>query len=686
MTHFRRYAVPIWLLVLLILSFGPLIPWLGFYWDDWPVILTGHLQGAEGFWQFYQYDRPISAWTYAVTYPLLGSNPLHWHIFSLLLRWGTSVALWWTLTRLWPSHRREAGWTAALFSVYPVFIQQSISVAYSQHWTCYLLFLFSLGAMVEAWRAHQDSAHSNGRRRFWLFTLAALAASLLQLLTMEYFAGLELLRPLLLWFLVSAVNTSRREKLPLVLRSWLPYLAILIGFATWRMFFLKFPGADANSPGLLLRLITEPASAGLRLLQIAAQDTIHLFISVWANILSPANLDLSDRFSLFSWGWTAVVAAAAMLVLRLGSGKKTDAEIGSSNWSHQALAAGCAAVLLGMLPVWFTDRQIIVGLYSNRFGLPAMLGASLVMVGLLEALISKKVQRIVLLSLLIGLAAGAHLRVANEYRWSWVKQTRFYWNLAWRAPGLLPNTAITPDGEIFPYVGIYSTAAAINLLYPQDIADNQLPYWFYSLGREYGYIIDSFQQGMPLETNFRHYSFKGNSKDVLVVHYEPVEHDCLEVLSPEDANAPGISELTSTAAGNSNLSRILSEPASGPTPLDIFGAEPNHGWCYFYEKAALARQMEDWTEISRLGDQARQAGYAPNVSASDTAFEWLPFIEGYAKTGQAQEAKELSLAVLNEDKLISKRMCDVWEEIALSAPEAAQASSEARQEIGCMGQ
>ncbi len=671
-----RIPVPIWLLILLLLSFGPLLPWLGFYWDDWPVILTGRLQGAAGFWQFYQYDRPISAWTYAVTFPLLGSQPLNWHIFTLLLRWGTTAALWWTFLQVWPDRRREAAWTAALFAVYPVFIQQPISVAYSQHWICYLLFCFSLGAMVKAWRVFRTN-----RALALVWAGGAMAASLLQLLTMEYFAGVELLRPVLLWFLLNEEEKSPWKKIAGVLRGWLPYLLALTLFSIWRIFFLKFPGEDANSPGLLMRMFTKPAGSILRFCQIALQDTTHLLLSVWANILAPANIDLADRFNLFSWVWVILVAAVAFLILRRQ--KSPVEEAGNRRWSRQAMAAGGFAVLLGMLPVWFTDRQIIVGLYSNRFGLAAMLGASLFVTGLFEEIVAKKIQRVILLSLLIGLAAGAHLRVANEYRWSWVQQKRFYWNLAWRAPQIQPGTAITPEGEILNYVGIYSTAAGINLLYPPDGSSTKLPYWFYSLGREYEYIIEDFQKGMPLGTNFRNYSFQGNSKNILVVLYHPSDHDCMEVLTAKDANAPGVPEVSALAATNTNLSLIRDITTPGYPPEDIFGPEPAHGWCYLYEKADLARQLENWEEVAQLGDQAGKDGYTPLTPDSDTAFEWLPFIEGYARMNRWQEAQEISLVAWQEDRQIDARMCSLWKDLAHSQPGAEPFASELKQKIGC---
>ena len=255
----NAWAVPAGLLALLIVSFGLFIPRLGFYWDDWPVILTGRLFGASGFWQFYQYDRPFSAWTYILTFPILGSTPIRWHIFTLLLRWGTSLALWWTLIRLWPGHRREGTWAAFLFAIYPVFTQQSISVAYSQHWICYFLYFISLGTMIQAYRLSPQN-----RRWFWPLTALSLASSLLQLFTMEYFVGLELLRPIILWILAAEKQANLRQRAAAVFRTWLPYLLALSGFVLWRLFILKFPDEEANPPVLLIKMLSSPLESMLR--------------------------------------------------------------------------------------------------------------------------------------------------------------------------------------------------------------------------------------------------------------------------------------------------------------------------------------------------------------------------------------------------------------------------------------
>src|SRR5512141_1398096 len=114
-------AIPFALLFITVVSFGLLIPWLGFYWDDWPVIYMTKTQGIAGFWGFYQYDRPFSAWTYIVSAPILGTSPLRWQVFTLLLRWLTAVFVWASLRIIWPKKPHQVFWVALLFAVCPVF-------------------------------------------------------------------------------------------------------------------------------------------------------------------------------------------------------------------------------------------------------------------------------------------------------------------------------------------------------------------------------------------------------------------------------------------------------------------------------------------------------------------------------------------------------------------------------------
>jgi hypothetical protein len=645
------FAFPLALLGLLIISFGLLIPALGFYWDDWPVLLTHKLLGSEGLWQFYTFDRPISAWTYVVTLPVLGYSAPAWHIFTLLLRWLTCLGLWLTLRGIWPSRARQAALVTALFAVYPIFIQQPIAVAYSQHWITYLLFFVSLAAMVYAVRRP---------RLFWPLTSLSLLTAALHLATMEYFAGLELVRPLVLWLALANESALPRQRLVRTLRSFIPYLVVLLGFLLWRLFLLEIPGEDVNRPTLLLGLLQTPLTSIQRLLQIILQDGAYTLITTWARLLDPGLLEFSRTMLLF---WLAALVTVVAASIFFSFYRRADAEDHPiDRWPHQAMFLGLAIILLGTLPVWLSDRQMTSGLYADRFGLPAMFGAALFWVGLVYWLIAGRNKRVLVLSILLGLTVGMHLQTANDFRWSSELQQRFYWQLYWRAPSIVPGTAIYSDGEIFPYVGWYSTAAGINLLYP-DEQGSDLNYWFFSLGREIEYRMDEFLAGITLEQRLRIYTFEGESQAGLVLHYQPGDFDCLAVLTQEDDILPDLPDVTRRALPNSDLGRILKGSGSPPDPR-IFGPEPEHGWCYYYQKAALAQQFGDWETVIALGDQVRDKGFRPRRSASDTAHEWLPFIQGYAMTGQLERASSISQQILAEDDRIRPRLCRLWGEIA----------------------
>jgi len=82
------------------------------------------------------------------------------------------------------------------------------------------------------------------------------------------------------------------------------------------------------------------------------------------------------------------------------------------------------------------------------------------------------------------------------------------------------------------------------------------------------------------------------------------------------------------------LDQILRENSdTRVSPEEIFGPEPEHDWCYFYQKAELARQYGDWETIVELGDQVEKNGFTPAVG-----MEYEPFIEGYAHQGKWETA------------------------------------------------
>ena len=101
---FTEKSAPLAFLVACILSFGLLIPSLGFYMDDWPYVFYAYNKGIESLREMLLYDsRPFAAWLYILAFKTLGFKPIYWHITALLSRWVTVVLLWKILTSIWPN-------------------------------------------------------------------------------------------------------------------------------------------------------------------------------------------------------------------------------------------------------------------------------------------------------------------------------------------------------------------------------------------------------------------------------------------------------------------------------------------------------------------------------------------------------------------------------------------------------
>ena len=137
---------------------------LGYYWDDWEVVYLTHLANANDLMGYFWFDRPL-AWPYIIYGQILGAHPFNWHLLTFALRLGGILLLYYALLYLWPSRKYELRWVGLLLIVFPGFLQQSISTAYSRHLTSF--FLFSLSIYLTA-RAVCGTSH---KRLYWISAL-----------------------------------------------------------------------------------------------------------------------------------------------------------------------------------------------------------------------------------------------------------------------------------------------------------------------------------------------------------------------------------------------------------------------------------------------------------------------------------------------------------------------------------
>ncbi len=674
-TRFSGKTVPLALAGVLLVAFGLVIGDLGFYQDDWHHVYFARSLGLPRLWDMLIYDgRPFAAYLYMAGFKLLGFQPLHWHISTLTIRFLTVLFAWLVYSAIWPTYKRQAAWAALLFAVYPLFKLQSLSVAYTVHWTGYLLFMISLWGMVQSIRQP---------RWFWAYLTVSMLTGVLHLVIIAYFSGLELVRPLVLWLLLDGEPLSPKARIRKTFVLWLPYLLLLGTFVVYRLYLIPTPVEHyrPDAPTLLFDLLSTPLPALFTLLQVGLQDIMYILATNWSNVFSPALFILAQpantKIILLS------ILAGGILYFYLA--RLRDEPESNTIWPRSMLVIGLALTILGPIPAWITDHSVSQDnpLWSGRLGLASMVGASLVIVALLELLVKEFKHRLVIFVVLISFSLTWHLRTGNEYRWSWVKQSRFYRQLYWRAPYIQPNTALLSDEEVLPYMGEYPTSFALGTLYPKYDDKIDVPYWFYDVQRRFPDKVAELASGFPFSYALNFGRFNGNSQDSLVINFLPEANRCLWILRPEDGDIRILPEFARQMAPASNLSRI--EP-SAPQPhslfTDIFG-DPQPDWCYYFEKADLARQMQDWKKVVVLWDEAQQKGFSPQ-----NGVEYIPFIEGFAHTGDWEQAQDLTLKSNRITQSMSKILCPTWERLAAataSSPEKDGVVTEVKDKLRCDG-
>ncbi len=654
--RFPVYTVPLALFALCVLSYGIMLSKLGIHFDDWTLVWVSHFLGPLEFKQAFLADRPLLGWVYVLTNTLLGENPLVWQIFGLLIRWLSCVALWWMLSGIWPRRSIEVAGIAFLFAVYPGFISIHIPYTRAHHILILVVTLFSLGAMNWALRSAKG---------FWSLYITSIISGALALFTMEYYFGLELLRPLFIWIILSELIPQVRQRLRRALLFYLPYAAVVLSFLTWRLL-TPTPRGEIT---VLDSIQGNPVTGVLATLQLVAQDLLKAFAGAWGEII-PGNL-LAGFDMAVVIRYAMIVTAAALLsmffLVRLEDYSDGSSEAASRRrWALQAILLGALSLLVGGIPVWTTNLHLELAFPWDRFTIAMMLGASMLLFGLIQLLTWKPWQTLLLTGLIVGLGAGWHYQVALSIRRDWQTQKDFFWQLAWRAPELQPGTTVLVSDLPFTYSNGYSLTAPLNWMYAPQNSSYEMPYVFYD-ARLYLDATDlqasSGKPAIPIDVENRMLSFHGSTSQAIYVLFRPPA--CLKVIDPaKDWSLPEKPRLFRELLPLSDLELIstgANEPAR-PT-ANFFGSEPDPGWCYYYQKADLARQLGDWQQVVEIGNRVfrKNANFAPKDYS-----ELIPFIIGYGHAGEWDKAYELSIRAYQADKKLKLMLCNTWQ--ALSSP------------------
>ena len=648
------------------ISYGILIPHLGFYHDDWYMLWAGQSNlGLSGIIQLFQTDRPPIGWVYALVFKFIGANVLSWQVYALLLKILTGLTFLWVVRLVWPEKRLETTLAALLFVLYPGFYQQPVAATFATDLMGLNAAFISIALTIYAIKTspHAGTGTTTNRLMRVAATLLAMVLALFYVALYEATIGLEVVRWSLVWYVIwmsdgrvadefryaknatqlpSAYRDPVRKVTLRALKTLLPYFLTIAGFVLWRVFFFESARHATNINFLLADYASNPIYSISQIFIGYLKDLFETIVSAW--FVPFYQFTAEGRYTDFlsGLGVTLVIMALVAAYLVWFRRRYADPQPGAS-FSRHFLLLGLIAVAIPSAVIVVLGRNVLFGTQWDRYTTQSMFGVALVVIGAILYYLRGSARWAVFFSLLF-LAVMTHYHSAAYYARFWDYERNIVWQLSWRAPALQPGTTVIaslPDG--YRLAEEYEVWGPVNMAYYPGQSmqvSGQIPYD--------GMLLDLLDGKKEFRT-MRNINVKRDYSKPLILSL-PSQNSCVHVIDglhlalPYNEN-PRIKDVAA-------LSRIeLIDPSAAPVtpPVSTFGAEPEHGWCFYYQKMGLALQAGNFAEAARLADEAAQKGLKPSDET-----EWMPILVAYANVGQADKA---SSAADEIDKSVRRYIC-----------------------------
>jgi hypothetical protein len=634
----------------------PFITQFGYYNDDWYSMYAARVAGTNAFHEMYSIDRPGRAYVMIPLYQLFQGNPLYYSISAYVLRFLGAVSLLWLLRLIWPGQRRATLLAALLFLIYPGFLSMPNAIDFQSHLVGILLAFVSLGLSIYGY--YQPMGW-----KWMLCWLGAVLAGWGYLSQMEYYLGFEAVRLLLLGLLVYREHPGWKAGLGKVITKWLPYAIVPVGYLFWRIFLFGNERATTDVGLQLGALISAPLTTLYEWGVSFVQSIFNVTLLAWGVPLSQLGFNLDTRNALRGILISLAVTAISLLVLRLlKSSDDPDGRTTDSPWKQEMLMMGLAWVVVGLIAVIMGNRSVAFPVYS-RYGLVSAAGAILAVVAAISYISDQRIQ-MALLGFLFFSAALTHYGNGYQYAQNARSMRQFWWQVAWRVPQFRDGSTLIAN---YPNSGIredsFVWGPANHIYYQYQVKPNSVRAGVFAILLDHDAVVkilnregQVFRKHIIVDT-FRNYRN-------FVILSQPSPASCLHVI---DGTRPEYSRSESDAfmiiGDHSEIEHVQLDEEFKTPPQFLFGPEPAHTWCYYYEKADYERQKEDWEAVLSIGEQAFSRGLFPA-----DPIEWMPFLQAYARTGNSKKLQELAPRIV-EDPFIARQVCQQLQEITSLSPE-----------------
>jgi hypothetical protein len=264
------------------------------------------------------------------------------------------------------------------------------------------------------------------------------------------------------------------------------------------------------------------------------------------------------------------------------------------------------------------------------------------------------------LSILFALATLTHHGAAANSISNAQEINEFWWQVTWRAPSISSANSTTLL-VIYPNVN-YSDgdevawAPANIIYYPQKQTKSPIFVPLSALRLEHETLtrLVMGSKDYPKEDLIvRNISFNHNYKNILILT-QPSAQSCVHAIDNRWANlSTADSAYVIAGAQKSNIENIIPVGDFVSPPQVLFGPEPSHKWCYFYQKADLARQIGDWDQVIEIFNESEKNELRPNDQ-----IELMPFLQAYAYRDDFKAVKQLSTRI-NTDPFYKQQACTI---------------------------
>jgi hypothetical protein len=621
-----------------IITYGVLIPHLGFYRDDWYLVWTSQAQGTEGILNLFRGDRPFDGWLYAFDFWLVGVSPLRWQIYVLLVKLSSALAFFWLLRSIWRDHKIETTFITLLFIVYPGYYQEPNALTAKQLLLSYAAALFSLALTVNAVRAKKVSYKI-------LFIVLAALLSAFYMLIYEALIGIEVVRVLLLFYLFHQQNKDWKQALKSAFLNALPYFIFMASFLYWRLFIFHSTRKSTSVDNIAGNYVSAHGFIGFAIEYV--KDLLETSILAWGVPL----YQFWNQVIYKEMGQAIAVALAA-LILAAGYYFLVRNQIAVNDNTEDTAARdwvilGALIIAITTLPIVAAGRNVIFGVQWDRYTYQSIFGVALFMGGIIFYAVKGNLRWALLIFLLIS-GVMTQFFSASYYRGFWKAERETWWQLSWRAPQIEDGATLIvslPGG--FGLAEEYEVWAPANMVYhpknPSVVLSGQI--MFNELWIE-------LARGTQEERIVRGTITVPRDYGKAIILAQPSPQACLHVLDGRRFEQAVMEDIdVRPIAQYSNVDLINTSGAPVIPPHEVFGSEPVHNWCYYYQKMDLARQMNDWQTAAKLADEATSLGLEPQDLS-----EWMPALEAYAQLKDMKKAKRLA-NLIRIDKTTYTSLC-----------------------------